>query len=408
MRAAMSTLFEPDRHERPCADPWDASRVRAALQRLATDTEDQRRADGLWPMHPRDDEGQEPPDGHKGLYLGAAGVLWALWTLREAGAVTLRHDPADGFERVVAAYLAAPDSGRVEPSYFLGETGLRLVQWRLTGDDTAADRLHAVVAANLQHPSNESLWGAPGTMMAAWHLWRATGQARWRTLFEANVEAVWATWAFDETARCPLWTQDLYGRTVQYLGAGHGFAGNATPLLKGAALLPAARRAELFRRVAATTAHFALHDGAAVNWPAATSPPRPGRPLALVQWCHGAPGFVTALADLPAGTDAAFDALLEGAGELVWQAGPLTKGPGLCHGTAGNGYAFLKLHRRTGQAVWLARARVFAMHALAQSERERAAAGRGRHTLWTGDLGLAVYLWHCLGGDDTLPAFDAV
>ena len=37
------------------------------------------------------------------------------------------------------------------------------------------------------------------------------------------------------------------------------------------------------------------------------------------------------------------DDLLIGAGELIWQTGPLRKGPGLCHGTAGNGFAFLKL-----------------------------------------------------------------
>jgi hypothetical protein len=34
-----------------------------------------------------------------------------------------------------------------------------------------------------------------------------------------------------------------------------------------------------------------------------------------------------------------------GGGELTWRAGPLRKGAGLCHGTAGNGFAFLRLHR---------------------------------------------------------------
>ncbi|MEO8739330.1 MAG: lanthionine synthetase LanC family protein [Casimicrobiaceae bacterium] len=36
---------------------------------------------------------------------------------------------------------------------------------------------------------------------------------------------------------------------------------------------------------------------------------------------------------------------------------PLNKGAGLCHGTAGNGYALLKFYRRTGDAIWLERAR---------------------------------------------------
>ena len=35
-------------------------------------------------------------------------------------------------------------------------------------------------------------------------------------------------------------------------------------------------------------------------------------------------------------------------GDLIWQRGLLHKGYGLCHGTAGNGYAFLALYRATG------------------------------------------------------------
>src|SRR4029078_6234873 len=74
-----------------------------------------------------------------------------------------------------------------------------------------------------------------------------------------------------------------------------------------------------------------------------------------------------------------------GGGELTWHAGPLRKGAGLCHGTAGNGYALLVLFDLTGDEEWLARARVFAMHALAQVDEARAQHGRGRYTLWTGD-----------------------
>ncbi len=77
-------------------------------------------------------------------------------------------------------------------------------------------------------------------------------------------------------------------------------------------------------------------------------------------------------------------------------AGPVAKGPGTCHGTAGNGYAFLALYRRTGQVRWRARARRFAMHAIDQRRRGRARHGQGKYTLWTGDGGLAVYLHHCL------------
>ncbi len=158
---------------------------------------------------------------------------------------------------------------------------------------------------------------------------------------------------------------------MQYLGAAHGFAGNAYPLLKGAALLDTEHREALYERCAGTLRATAKFEQGAVNWPPGTFAPRPGRPGMLMQWCHGAPGVVTALADFPPQRSADMDAMLVGAGHAIWKAGPLAKGYGLCHGTAGNGYAFLKLFRRTGDALWLERARSFAMHALAQSERMR-------------------------------------
>lgn len=407
-----SALFDPARHE--SLDPiavWDEARARAAIQAIVAAAQAERRADGQWPVHPLDDEGEVPRGGFKGLYLGSAGVIWALWYLQRVGATELADiDPAAAIAQAEAAYRAEPDSGAVVPSYYLGEVGLLLARWCIEGgtDDAVAERLFASITANIPNPTHEALWAAPGTMVAAWHLWRATGEDRWRALFLDNVTQLWRTWAWDEAAQCHVWTQDLYGRIVQYLGAGHGFAGNVYPLLKGAALLDQTRREALYARCVETLGRAALRDGDAVNWPPGFYTPRPGAPVALVQWCHGAPGIVTALADYPAGRSAAMDALLLGAGETVWRAGPLTKGPGLCHGTAGNGYAFLKLYRRSGEASWLGRARAFAMHAIGQCERMRRAHGHGRHTLWTGDLGLAVYLWHCIVGRDELPALDTV
>jgi len=292
----------------------------------------------------------------------------------------------------------------------LGEVGILLVRWKLTGSREAADRLHAAITANIPNPVHESLWGAPGTMLAAWHLWEVTREDRWRTLFLDNVEQVWRTWLFDDKAQCHLWTQDMYGQVAQYFGAGHGFAGNVYPLLKGAALLDEDRRQHLYERCVAMLRVTALREGVGesqlINWPPGTFKPRvPGN---LVQWCHGAPGFVTALSDFPPMRSPEVDALLVGAGHTVWRAGPLTKGHGLCHGTAGNGYAFLKLYRRTGDPLWLDRARALAMHAIEQCERMRQEHGMGRYTLWAGDAGLAVYLWHCLEGKAEMPGLDII
>jgi hypothetical protein len=115
--------------------------------------------------------------------------------------------------------------------------------------------------------------------------------------------------------------------------------------------------------------------------------------------------MVAALADLPL-RSSEFDQLLREGAEFTWSAGPLAKGSNLCHGTGGNGYAFLKLHRRLGDRSSLERARIFAMAAMRQCQEARKQLGRGRYSLWTGDLGLAVYLMDCIRGEPNFPTID--
>jgi len=399
-------LFDAARHEPLVEEQWNVSRAHATIRAIVQELEESLGSGIVWPAHPLDEVPGEP--GHKTLYLGASGTLWAMWYLRQQGAVDLRAKPSDLIGRVYESYLAEPDTGEVVPSYYLGEAGVLLALWRMTRSGEAADRLFAAIERNIPNPSNEALWAAPGTMVAAWHMLNWTGEGRWRDLFLRNVEQLWRTWLPSENATCCLWTQDLYGSMAQLLGAAHGFAGNVYPLLRGAAMLAEERRETLYRRCMEALSATAIFEGDAVNWPPSVGAPRPGRSKMLMQWCHGAPGIVTGLADFPRAKSADMDVLLIKAGTAVWNAGPLTKGFGLCHGTAGNGCAFLKLHGRTGEQVWLDRARSFAMHAIAQWERMRQQYGRGRYTLWTGDAGLAAYLWHCAIAKSDLPGLDVL
>ena len=55
---------------------------------------------------------------------------------------------------------------------------------------------------------------------------------------------------------------------------------------------------------------------------------------------------------------------------------------------------------------WLERACAFAMHALDQVDRLRAATGRGRYWLFTGDIGAALLAAACMSGDTRLPGLD--
>jgi hypothetical protein len=229
------------------------------------------------------------------------------------------------------------------------------------------------------------MWGSPGTMLAA----RTCGlDAEWQD----SAELLFDRW--DTTS--DTWTQDLYGEKRRFLGPPHGFAGNVH------ALRGYVDDGLLRERVLRLLTRTAARDGGLVNWPPRDRPWEESESEARVQWCHGAPGIVATLGDLMP-----LELAVAG-GELTWRAGPLRKGPGLCHGTAGNGFAFLKLHELTGDQLWLQRARAFAMHAIDQARAARERYGQGRYTLWTGDLGVALYLKACITSESAMPTIDAL
>ena len=116
--------------------------------------------------------------------------------------------------------------------------------------------------------------------------------------------------------------------------------------------------------------------------------------------------MVAALSAVPAGIDAEFDRLLLDGGETTWSVGPLANNASICHGTAGNGYTFLKLYQRSGNDVWLHRARSFAMHAIAQMRAQHERWQRPWFSLWTGDAGVACYLNACITGNPSILSFD--
>ena len=182
----------------------------------------------------------------------------------------------------------------------------------------------------------------------------------------------------------------------------HGFAGNVAALLQGFSHLSETQRSLILSEVPKTLLATAVSDGGRTNWPRSPGTKQPLR----VYHCHGAPGVVTSLASFPVGVSPALDSLLLEAGELIYEAGPLRKGPSLCHGTAGNGVALLKLYERTGDERWLDCARQFAMHALWQVERSRELFSQGRHSLWTGDIGAAMFMNECLRETARFPTID--
>jgi hypothetical protein len=397
-----SSLYERARHE-PLADvAWNEAYARAWIERIADDADARFSSERLWPPHPLDQDGDVRGEPSTTPYFGAAGVIWALDALARAGFAKRRRDWS-----ALIPPLAERNAREVErmgwgaESLLMGRSGVALLDYRLAPDEARAERVAESVARNADHPSNELMWGVPGTLHAALAMHQATGEHRWIDLFAAGAASLRASFHRQADARCRLWTQQLYGDADRLLGAAHGFAGGASAIVRGIALLDDASRCAWTDDIVETLRRTVRRDGRFANWPPEFRRAEPGK--MLVHWCHGAPGMIACVAAL---RDERLDAILAAAGELVWSAGPLAKGPGLCHGTAGNGFAFLKLYRRSGDARWLERARAFAMHAIAQSDDHAKRYRERRYSLWTGDPGVAVYVAACIEASDGLPMLD--
>ena len=398
-------LHEPDRHEPLQALPWDEGRVRAAIDRIVAGTVAGCDPQRCWPTHPLDRHEAEADDPVQStLYHGATGVVWALGYLHAVGAVAARPAVAIDCERLLELNRAwhsrygATEHG----SWLMGETPILMMALAERPGIEADAALEALIAGNIANPARELMWGSPGTLLAALFLFERTGRARWAELFRVTARQLRSELEWSETHRCAFWTQHLYGRESSYLDAVHGFVATTSPLIRGRHLLDGAEWEAWQATIVETISRTADREGDQANWRPQLNAAASGQKR-LVQFCHGAPGFVICLADLP-GRE--LDTLLRAAGETTWAAGPLAKGSNLCHGTGGNGYAFLKLHRRSGDPLWLERARAFAMHGISQTERDAERYGQGRYSLWTGDLGFAVYLWDCLRAEAQFPTLD--
>ena len=398
-------IYDVVRHEPLQQIEWNVARVELSIRSIVADAEVRFSTDRYWPPHPKDSDGNSA-EPLTPLYFGAVGMIWALHHLRDIGAACLVRDYAQYMDAAQAAnrrwlgyqYEAA------KGAYLMGDTpGLMMEYAADTGNTRIRDQLQTLIAGNIDHPSRELMWGAPGTMLAALFLYERTGDERWADWFRMSAGKLWSQLLWSDEHACHYWRQDLYGSQATYLDAVHGFVGTALPLIRGRALLAESQWREWLHCIVNTVSRTATwHEGQA-NWRAFLLIPAGDKARFLMQFCHGAPGFVTCLGDLPG---AVLDALLLAAGETIWAAGPLAKGSNLCHGTGGNGYAFLKLFRRTGDLKWLDRARAFAMHGIVQTEMDRRHYGQGRYSLWTGDVGFAVYLWHCLRETAVFPTLD--
>jgi hypothetical protein len=398
-------LFTPGNHEPLTDDEWNEEHVRERVRALVADAEATFDDASFWaPVEDWDTGGGSAPLPLTTLYRGASGVVWALDVLRARGLVETRLDLPSLARRAYEIWRADPAPERLDPpvrthaSLYDGDTGILLVAHKLAPAPDLADALHARVRENWDCETNELLAGAPGTMLAAKAMLDWTGEERWADAWRESADELWRRRYWDG-----FWTYPPYGKSP---GASHGIGTNTNVLLRGGDLFPADRQEQLRTGTSAALAKIAVREDGLANW--AMSVEDCGEldweGGIRLQWCHGGAGVVASTAPY------LDEELLLAGAELVWRAGPgsMRKGPGICHGTAGNGYAFLRMFGRTGDELWLERARRFAVHALGQVERWRKERGRGRYTLWTGDIGAALFASDCLDARAEVPIVDYV
>lgn len=104
--------------------------------------------------------------------------------------------------------------------------------------------------------------------------------------------------------------------------------------------------------------------------------------------------------------DAKYLTVCEKFADLTWEKGLLRKGPGICHGVAGNGYVFLLLYRLTHNDLYLHRALKFAEF-LNMEEFKEARVPDDPYSLYEGWAGTLCFLVDLLQPDKAeFPFFD--
>ncbi|CAG7723925.1 unnamed protein product [Allacma fusca] len=205
----------------------------------------------------------------------------------------------------------------------------------------------------LQCGSDELFVGRAGYLFGALWLQEKLGHG-YPGVPKEDLREIWSTivqsgrrYARHKSSPCPLMFSYY---DTEYLGAAHGLCAILQILLSFPLFLKDDVDAE--RDIQQTCDFYLSLQSREGNFPCAmdeiSERNRRSESNELVHWCHGAPGaiYLFAKAYLHFGNPKYLDACIK-CGEVVWTKGLLRKGPGICHGVAGNGYVFLLLHRLT-------------------------------------------------------------
>ncbi|KAJ8438248.1 hypothetical protein Cgig2_030613 [Carnegiea gigantea] len=282
------------------------------------------------------------------LYTGALGTAFLLFKAYQV--TNNKADLALSSEIIKACDYASRGSSKL--TFLCGRSGvcaLGAVVAKAVGDERLLDHYLAEfrkieLSDDLPY---ELLYGRAGFLWSCLFLNKHIGKGTISssTMRGIVTEVIQAGRRLGK-ARCPL-MYEWHGK--QYWGAAHGLAG-IMHILMDMELKPDEQE-----DVKATLRYMIKGRFPSGNYPSSEG----SETDRLVHWCHGAPGVALTLAKAAQvfGDKEFLQAAID-AGEVVWKRG-LLKRVGICHGISGNSYVFLTLHRLTGNALYLYRAKAF-------------------------------------------------
>ncbi|XP_020293533.1 lanC-like protein 3 homolog [Pseudomyrmex gracilis] len=359
---------------------------------------------------------KEPPERAEvdgGLYVGASGISYMFLRLAEQADVL--NNEVDKFKLLSLAdnYLKSSVTDtqrRSGTGFLLGDWGILAIGAVLAtvqnDEKTANDLVKRFITTGmrckevnfLKCGSDEFFVGRAGYLYGAMWLNRKIKKTvvPIETMCEIARTIVTSgkTYARVHNSPCPL-MYAYYG--TEYLGAAHGLCSILQVLIQLPSFLDS--DTDMDSTVRACVDYFLSVQTISGNFPCAVDEiDLSGRSFResddeLVHWCHGAPGviYMMAAAYLRWKDQRYLDSCKR-AGDLVWRKGLLRKGPGICHGVAGNGYVFLLLYRLTNNMRYLYRAAKFADFMNSSQFQSEARTPDSPYSLYEGLAGTACFL----------------
>jgi len=309
------------------------------------------------------------------VYTGTTGVAYLYWRLSHCLPTEDERSSAFGTSlNLVRDALQRRKQKRV--TFLCGDAGplaLGAVLFRderagqdaKTSDKCISDlyKMGSKVIVDDQELPDEILYGRVGYLYALLFIYKHLGSIVTedvKGLVSDVVDAVLRSGqrlAKEERSSAPLMFQ---WHDRHYVGAAHGISGICAMLLQTVILFPGdlTLKAKVEKFVRPTLDFVIQQRFSSGNFPSSLES---GSKDKLLHWCHGAPGVIYSLLFAHrVFADPNYLQLAVDCGEVIWRRGILRKGYGLCHGVAGNAYAFVALLHVTRDRKYAYRASMFA------------------------------------------------